>query len=421
MNLIPSTLHTADLRCAVRRVAATALLSLALGASLHAADWLQFRGPLASGTAEEGGLPAKLDAAKNLAWASDLPGRGLSSPIIVGNRVFVTASSGPKQDRLHVLCFDAREGRKLWERRFWATGRTMCHEKTAVAAPTPASDGQKIFALFSSNDLVCLDLEGNLIWLRGLTQDYPNASNSLGMSSSLVVVEGVVIAMIENDSESFTAGLDTESGTNRWKIDRPKRANWTSPVILKADGKPTLVGLQSSAGLSAVEPKTGKQVWNYGEGASTIPSSAVAAGVLFIPSQGLTALQLTGGDVPPRQLWRSSQLRPSTPSPVVVGDRVFTMNDAGVLSCGDTAAGRRLWQLRLKGPFSASPVAAGAFIYAVNEAGLLQVVDTSKPEGELVSEVDLKQTVLSTPSISGGAIYLRSDRTLWKYAQPIAL
>jgi len=291
----------------------------------------------------------------------------------------------------------------------------MTHEKTSVAAPTPASDGQRVFALFSSNDLLCLDLEGNLLWLRGLTRDYPNASNSLGMSSSLAVAEGVLVVMLENDSESFTVGLDVRTGINRWRLARPKMANWTSPVVLKGVGEQkTTVALQSGKGISAVDPGTGRIVWEYTEGASTIPSSTPSGGVLYVPSQGLTALQPGPEGQSPKQLWRSGQLRPATSSALILSGRVYTLNDAGVLTCGSATDGSRLWQLRLKGPFSSTPVAAGHHVYCVNEKGLLQVVDTSTPEGAVVSELDLGQTVLSTPSIAGGAVYVRSDGKLWK-------
>src|SRR6185369_3044945 len=199
-----------------------------------AGDWRQFRGPQGSGVSDEPNLPSQLGAQKSIAWKIALPGRGISSPIIVGDRIFVTCSSGAQQDRLHVICFNAGDGSKRWERQFWATGRTTCHEKTSVAASTPASDGERVYVLFSCNDLVCLDLEGNLIWLRGLTRDYPNASNSLGMSSSPVVTEGVLVVQVESDSEeSFAAGLDALTGVNRWKIKRPNMANWTSPLLLK--------------------------------------------------------------------------------------------------------------------------------------------------------------------------------------------
>ncbi len=392
----------------------TLALTLSLLASVTAAraDWPLFRGPNGNGIANTMTLPAKLDT-NSIAWAADLPGRGLSSPIIIGDRVFVTSASGPKQERLHVICFNAKDGSKRWERQFWSTGRTLAHEKTCVAAPTPASDGERIFAIYSSNDLVCLDLDGNLVWLRGLTHDYPNASNSLGMSSSLTVAAGVLIAMVENDGDSFTAGIDAKTGVNRWKLSRPRTANWTSPMLFKS-GTTTHVLLQSSKGIVAVEPATGRIVWQYTDGASTIPSATVSDGVVFVPSHGVTALQPQPDGQSPKQLWRSGQLSPSTPSPVILNQKVFTVNNAGVLSCGDATDGKRLWQLRTKGPYSATPVGAGNLLYCVNEKGLLQVIDTAAPEGAVVSELDLGKTVLSTPSIGNGAVYVRSDGKLWK-------
>jgi outer membrane protein assembly factor BamB len=155
-------------------------------------------------------------------------------------------------------------------------------------------------------------------------------------------------------------------------------------------------------------------VWQYTDGASTIPSATVSDGVLYVPSHGITALKPEPDGQSPKQLWRSGQLRPATSSPIIVNQRVFTLNEAGVLTCGDAADGNRLWQLRLKGPFSATPVAGGAFLYCVNEKGLLQVVDPAQPEGAVVSELDLAATVLSTPSIARGFVYVRSDGKLWK-------
>jgi outer membrane protein assembly factor BamB len=391
-------------------------LLVAACATLHGADWRQFRGPHGNGVSDEAGVPTLLEATKGMGWKINLPGEGLSSPIIVGDRVFVTCSSGLNQQRLHVICFNAADGSKRWERQFWATGRTMCHEKTAVAAPTPASDGERIVAIFSSNDIVCLDLDGNLIWFRGLGRDYPNASNSLGMSSSLLIAGGVAVAQVESQSDAFTVGLDLQSGVNRWKLARSRGPNWTSPVLLNPGGA-ELIALQSAWGVAAVEPATGKTVWNFTNSASTVPSSTLNGNTLLVPSQGLTALEFGAGTESPKPLWRSSQLRPGTPSPAVLGGRIFALNDGGVLTCGDAATGDRLWQLRLKGPFSASPVGAGHFLYCVNEKGLAQVVDTTKPEGEVVSELDLGETIVGTPSIAHGAIYFRSDARLWKFGK----
>ncbi len=387
------------------------LVSLVL-LNAAAADWTQFRGPHGNGISDETTLAAKLGET-NVAWKSALPGRGLSSPLIIGERVFVTCSSGPKQDRLHVICLSAADGKKMWERQFWATGRTLCHPKSSVAAPTPASDGRRIYAVFSSNDLVCLDLEGNLIWLRGLTRDYPKAGNNLGLSSSLVVVGDVVVAMSENESDSFTAGLDAATGVNRWKMNRPKEANWTSPIVIPAAGGGNLVVLQSDKGVTAIDPATGKLAWEALSKADTIPSPTLVGDIMYVPGDGITALKLNASNSPV-QLWKVSQLATGTASPLALGDRLFIVNRASVLTCADAADGKRLWQLRLQGPFSATPVAAGNTLFCVSEKGVLQAVDTTKPEGEIVSTLDLKETILATPAIANGALYLRSDATLWK-------
>ena len=263
-----------------------------LANGLVAGDWTGFRGPLGNGVSDEVGLPVALDAKKHIAWRIDLPGRGLSSPLVVGARVFVTASGGTRQDRLQILCLNAADGSVIWQRQFWAMGSTMCHDKTSIAAPTPVTDGRRLFAIFSSNDLFCLDLDGNLEWLRGLTFDYPNARNSLGMASSLVIAGGVLVAQVENDSESFTAGLSKQDGVNLWKIDRPKSANWTTAMVQKTKSGREWVLLQSGKGIHAVNPKSGEVAWHYAEGASTIPSSTLADGVLYVPSHGGTALEL---------------------------------------------------------------------------------------------------------------------------------
>ncbi|MAS92990.1 MAG: pyrrolo-quinoline quinone [Verrucomicrobiales bacterium] len=391
----------------------TALLTLTLSAH---ADWLNFRGPQGSGYAPEiSDLPETL-AESTTAWKVALPGRGLGSPLLIGDRVYLTAASGPEQKQLHILCFNAADGSPVWERKFWATGRTMSHNKTNVAAPTPASDGERIYALFSSNDLICVDLDGNVKWMRGLTLDYPNASNSLGMASSPIVAGDTLVAQIENDSESFAAGFDLLTGVNKWKIDRPKAANWTSPTVLEI-GEEKVVCLQSSKGILGVVPSTGSSVFTFGGGASTIPSSAAVGDRLYIPSNGLTAITATTDGADPKKMWNESAQRPGTASPLVIGEKVYTINNAGVLSCADRSSGERIWRTRLKGPMSGSPVAGeNGLLYIFNEAGVGQVVDLSGEEGKIISEIELEETILSTPSLSTGALYIRSDKHLWKFA-----
>jgi outer membrane protein assembly factor BamB len=394
------------------RIGAVAI-AVCIAAPAGWADWRSFRGVESAGVEKQ--PPKDWSDDSVIAWTANLPGRGLASPIVVQGHVIITASSGGRQDKLHVLSFDAATGDLEWERRFWATGRTSGHPKTCNAAPTPTSDGERIFAFYSSNDLVCLDLDGNLQWFRGLTYDYPNASNSLGMSSSPVVIGETVIAVVENDADSFTTGINTITGEERWRLERPRMANWTSPAIWKApDGKTELALLQSGKGISAIAPLTGEEQWAYGDGASTIASTAVVNGVAFVPSHGMTAIR-PGVSTPNKAeiLWREGSLNPGTSSPIVQGDQVVVLSDGGVLSAGSSKDGKRKWQSRLKGPFSGSPVVAGNLLYVFNEEGEGFVVDLDN-RGKIVSQRSLQDVILCTPAIDDGALYVRSDRKLWK-------
>ena len=395
-------------------------LPLAALASISlAGDWPQFRGPDSTGVSSDAQIPAnpKID------WSAPLPGRGLASPIVVGGKVFIACSSGPKQERLHLICFNAEDGAKIWERQLHATGRTMSHPKTSVAACTPCSDGRRVFAMWSCNDIAAFDLDGNLLWVRGLTADYPNASNSLGMASSPIVIGETVVAMIENDSESYSLGIDAKTGRNFWKLDRPKSANWTSPIPFRADEKsPPLALLQSSKGLLAVDATSGSRMWEYADGASTMSSSVIAAGVIYAPSNGVTALTPQSGGAP-AQLWRSKQINPSTISPLVLDGRLFSVNGAGVITTADAKTGENGWKLRLTGPFSGSPVGAGTRLFTVNEKGLVQIVDTAAPEGAVLGQLQLplnaeaKELILCTPALSGGHVFVRSDSALWRLGE----
>jgi outer membrane protein assembly factor BamB len=385
------------------------LTLLAFTLTAAAGDWPQFRGPDSSGTAPDVTIPAK----PKIDWSAPLPGRGLASPIV--------ASSGPKQERLHLLCFAAKDGAKLWERQLKATGRTMSHPKTSVAACTPCSDGTRVFVLWSCNDVAAFDLDGNLLWTRGLTADYANVSNSLGMASSPIVIGETLVTMIENDAESYSLGLDVKTGRNLWKMERPKAANWTSPVSWRADAKSAPVAvLQSSKGLTAVDAASGSKLWEYTEGASTMSSSVVAAGVIYAPSNGITALAPKGTGAAPEQLWRAKPINPSTISPVVLDGRLFSINSAGVITTADIKTGAPGWKLRVTGPFSGSPVGAGKNLVVVSEKGLVQIVDIAAPEGAVAGTLQLplneagKELILSTPALSGGSIFVRTDGTLWR-------
>ncbi len=385
---------------------------------LLAADWLQFRGSENNPVAAGAKLPTKFSATEGVAWKTPLPGRGVSGPIVVGNRVIVTASSGPVvEDRLHVLAYDAASGKELWHRQVWATGRPFHHPTSANAAPTPASDGQRIFAFFSSNDLVCLDLDGHLLWYRGLGHDYPKAGNDVGMSSSPLVVGDTVVVQVESQGDSFAAGLDVATGENRWRIDRPNAANWVSPAILKtADGKAAVL-LQSADGITAHDPKTGEQLWKFDAKCSGIPSLMTAAGKIFIPAAGITALECSSAASSPSLLWESNKLSLGNASPIVHGGRVYALKPAGVLVCGDEKDGDVVWQLRLKGTFWATPLIASEHLYACNQDGQCLVVRLKKQEGELVTTAEMGEGFFGSPAADASGLYLRGEKHLWKVAE----
>jgi len=392
-------------------IAATATLLL-----FSAADWRQFRGTDLTGVAADSRLPTQFDVktGENVAWTTPLLGKGVSGPIVVRDRVFVTASSGPvTQNRLHVLAFDAKTGQQVWKRDFWATGRCYHHPTSANAAPTPASDGERIFAFFSSNDLVCLDLDGNLLWYRGLAHDYPKAGNDVGMSSSPVVVGKTVVVQIENQGDSFAAGIDTETGETRWRIDRPHAANWASPGMLRLKDGKELVLLTSGKGLTAHDPLTGEQKWSYDSGCSIIPSVTAANGRIYLPANGLTVLDAGEGSAP-SLAWESNKVVPGNSSPVVDGDKVYTLRGS-VLVCGNEKDGDVLWQERVKGTFWATPVIAGEHAYCVNQEGQCLVVQLGE-KGQVVSTNELGEAVLGTPAVAGDALYIRGEKHLIKIA-----
>jgi len=390
---------------------------LLAGATSSAGDWPQFRGPGAASLASDAQPPVAWSETENTAWRIDLPGRGPSSPIVVRDRVLVTATSGFRHDRLHVLCFAAADGKPLWERQFWATGRTATHSSISGAAPTPASDGQHVFAFFSSNDLFCLDLDGNLVWYRGLGYDYPKAGSDVGMASSPLVADGVVVVQLENQSDSFAAGLDAATGETRWRVERPARSSWTSPIALPGAGRrKSAVLLQSTSYVTAHDVQTGDELWRFSEPVAGISSSVFCNGWLLVPMRGLTALRFSEESNAPEIVWDANRMRPGSSSPLIHDGRVYVISNANV-RCGDAKTGELLWFVRLKGTHWATPVLAGGHLYCVNQDGDMQVVRVGDKEGEVVAENRFGETIHATPAVAGDALYVRSDKHLWKIAK----
>ncbi|HZZ71668.1 MAG TPA: PQQ-binding-like beta-propeller repeat protein [Pirellulales bacterium] len=404
--------NLAYLRCAF------ALVGAIFVPALMAADWPCFRGGAPLSVSSATNLPIQLSDSQAVAWKTPLEGKGVSSPIVIDGRVVVTSASGNQEQRLHVRCFAAKTGEALWERQFNATGRTLCHATSSVAAPTPAAADGRIFAFFSSNDLACLDLDGNLLWYRGLTYDFPAAYNDVGMASSPLVIGDVVIVQIENQGDSFAAGLNVKTGETVWRHDRPREASWSSPSVFRARPlDPPSVLLQAPSGLTALDPSSGNVRWDLKLKSNDITSSTNEDGVIFLPADGITAIQPDAAGGAPKILWKQARLNPGAASPVVQAGRLYVVNRAGVLSCAETAKGTVLWQLRLAGRFWSTPVLAGNHLYLFSDDGLAQVVALGE-KGELASSFSLGEEVMTSPAVAAGGIVVRSAEHLWKFAKP---
>jgi outer membrane protein assembly factor BamB len=382
------------------------------GGWTRAADWPQFRGPNGSAFTTESGLPVRWSATENIRWKAHLPGRGLSSPVIAGDRVYVTACSAYQQRRLHVLCFHPADGKKLWERQFVATGSTMCHPTTCMAAPTPVTDGERVYALFATGDLACLDRDGGLVWYRSLVGDYPNISNQVGLASSPVLGRGLLYLGMENAGDSFALALDKLTGENRWKIPRARDINWVTPQ-LRRDGPMTEVLFQTGSDTTAYDAETGSKRWAYTGGASPVVAPLLGDDMIFVAGAEFTALRPGTVALAPEVAWKSARLRTAYASALYCQGKIYLLNNQGVLSCADARTGKIFWQQRtVAGPFWASPVAAEGRVYVVNEKGTTVVVQTGE-KPSIVSSNALNETILATPALADGAVFLRSDQHLY--------
>lgn len=385
-------------------------------ASVIGDDFLQFRGADGRNVVTEGTAPTEWSADKNLAWKVKLPGRAVNGVIVVGGQVIATSSSGQANDRLHVCSIDEQSGELLWTRTIYSTGRAFCHPLSSMAAPTPASDGQAIYALFSTNDLVCLDLQGNLRWVRSLGLDFPGAFDDRGLASSPIVIDGTVVIQVACQGDSFVLGVDALTGKDKWRKELPRTTAWSSPTPVKVEGR-SFALVHSASDFQAIDPITGESKWMLDARGALIPSPAVSDKSVFLASAGLTRLDLDLNVSTPAKVWSKQKLSAGSASPIVSGGHIYVIHANNILTCGDTEAGEVVWQTRLKGTKTwATPLLIGKYLYVVNEAGLTQVVDISGAEGEVVSENDLGEEMLGSPAYANGSLYLRGVSHVFKVA-----
>jgi outer membrane protein assembly factor BamB len=373
-------------------------------------DWPQFRGPGGNGIANEKNLPVKWGPQENIRWKADVPGRGVSSPVVAGGRVYLTANTGVRLERLHVLCYDELDGKRLWQRQLAATGNTGCHPKTNMAAPTPVATADRVYALFATGDLAAFDREGNVLWYRSLVGDYPTVSNQVGMASSPILWKDTLIVPMDNVGESFMAGIDVHYGRNLWQVPRPREINFATPALWSHDDK-TEVLFQDRTHLTAYDPSDGKKLWSHKIEGTTIATPTLADDTILVGTAGLARIRPKGESA--EVLWKSAKFGNVPTSPLYYQGRAFNINNSGVLVCADGKTGEILWQERLKGPFWASLVAGDGKLYACNENGLTSVVRVGE-KAEVLAENDLKEEILGTPAIADGSLFIRTDKHLYR-------
>lgn len=408
-----------------RAVAPFRLVPMSLAISLvglwacavNGQEWLAFRGDGGSGAAMRSKPPVDFDVpeGKHLAWRMDTTGRGIGGPLVVGGLVIVTGCDGEDERDIHIEAFDEQTGERKWLRSLRCTGRPYTHPTSANASPTPVSDGQRIFALFSSCDLLCVDLQGRLQWYRGLAVDHPQTGNDISMSSSPSVIDGVVAVQLENQGDSFLTGIDAETGQTLWEIPRKRQSNWSTPQAITLGGGEAAFTIQDGDELLIVAAKTGEALHDFPIKCDRTASTSYSAPMMVVPGEETVALRTDSSGV--EIVWRSNKLRPQRCSPVIAGNKVY-MGRGSVLIAGSLVDGEIAWQKRLPGIETvwATPVATGSGIFIFDAAGNVAVVRDDDTAGEVIGQPVVGESILASPAVVGDSLYLRTERGIIKIA-----
>jgi outer membrane protein assembly factor BamB len=399
--------------------AAAGLLLIINAPGARAENWPQYRGPGGSGVSAEKGLPTKWGAGGGVRWKTRLPGPGHSSPIVWGERLFLTAyaAGGPGRDRLLVLCVDSRTGKILWEREVRAAEIERVGGANAPATPTPVTDGRRVYVYFGSYGLVCFDFEGREVWRRPLAP----CGGEFGSASSPVLHGRLLLLNCTSDAEGFLLAADKETGRTVWRTEHAQPTlSFATPYVWDTGAGAEIV-LIVSGHVKGFDPKTGRELWRV-EGApkGVAPTPAAAGGLLYAASNsppGFVAAIRPGGRGSIKAThvaWRHDKGVVSVPSPLAFGGYLFALRDGGVLTCLDAKSGAVLWQQRLpaRGNYFASPVAGDGKVYLVSEEGEVSVV-AAKPSYELIATNSTGERTMASPAISGGRIFIRTDESLY--------
>ncbi|MFM1902299.1 MAG: Serine/threonine-protein kinase AfsK [Planctomycetota bacterium] len=437
-------------------IAAWGLMSPALVIPAPAAepDWPQWRGRAGDGHAPAAhDLPLTWSESENVAWKTPLPGRGWSSPVIGNGQVWVTtaveqpATEAERERRLadrpgnqpadvaaavrfRAIALDQANGRVIHEvELFTVADPQPIHALNSFASPSPVLADGRLFCHFGDFGAASVDTAtGTVRWTnRELRLDHVN-----GPGSSPILWRDLLIVHLDGSDSQSIAAYRTDSGRLAWQTPRsgPLREDpdlkkaYATPLVIECDGRDVLVS-PAADWVYGYDPATGEELWrlSYGVlGYSVVPRPVAAHGLVFLSTSfnrpELLAIRLAGPDKQPEIAWRATKAVPSMPSPLVVGDAIFMVNDTGVASCLDARSGTQLWTKRLGGNFSSSPILADGRIYVGNRSGETFVIEPGDT-GRLLATNSLTDGIFATPAVADRALYLRTEAAVYRIEEPV--
>jgi outer membrane protein assembly factor BamB len=379
--------------------------------------WPQWRGPTGQGIVESKGYLDSWSDTENVLWKVQVPGRGHSSPIVWKDRLFLTTAHDGTRRAL--LCFSRQDGKLLWEAAA-PEPQTVerVYRKNSHATATPATDGERVYALFGNSGLAAVDFSGKRVW----HYSFGATSNYHGPGGSPLLYKDRVIFYQDQRSDSFVAAVHAKTGKLLWKTPRQETVGWGTPIAIRAGSRDEVIVSGQNA-VRAYDPDTGKELWMArGNTMEVTPTPAVGHGLVFCSSgrAGPTLAIRPGGsgDVTDTHIaWQTPRGSPFIPSPLVYGDHLYLVNDmTSIATCLDARTGKTVWQGRLgaeaRESFSASPLAVDGKIFVTNDQGETFVLAPGR-EFRLLRVNRLNEQTLATPALVDGKWYFRTAGDLW--------
>jgi outer membrane protein assembly factor BamB len=420
---------------------ATFLTTLAILLSSIAAfgeGWPHWRGPTANGVSPETGLPVNWSPRDNIAWKVKLPGRGMSTPIVWGDRIFVTSQIGfgkveSRSARYEgpvmsddgpvtfvIQCFRRGDGKPLWEHRL-PTEKPLpaVHAFHNLSTPSPVTDGERVYVWFGTGQIIALTLDGQVVWSRNLGKEYSPFQLQWGHGSSPVLHKENLFLLCDHAPAAYLLALDRRTGKEVWKVDRGKDLRSYSTPFLVAVGDRFELIVNSNPRLDAYDPETGKFLWHADDHCRVpVPMPVSANGVLYTSrgynSGPFMAIRPGGkGDVTQSHvLWRVPTGAPYVSSVLYYQDLLYMATEVGIVRCIDPKTGETVWVERIGGNFSASPVGADGKVYLLNEEGETVVLEAGR-KCKVLARNALNEVCRGSPAVARGQIIIRSDVHLY--------